>query len=268
VLIARLEELAQDRHSRNAANTALSALQNSQGSNPAILIPMDASQRAPRDRVHPMTFEVPLGELDLISLHQRVMEALTAYLNAKQNRREAYQGFDALQRSYLATLAGFGMVLSRVKEIATFHESSSVSAIKLLAHLPKPLQRLLDAIPQRFDVLNDIIKGREVISNVGAVASTSTLSRFMTAKDDNDKKALAWGILTDAKGTMHITLRDFRPHVALLHDIGRHDLTAWISQDCLDTYAQGLNKYVRELHRITQASRETNPTSPEIFYGE
>jgi hypothetical protein len=90
----------------------------------------------------------------------------------------------------------------------------------------------------------------------------------MTAKDDNDKKALAWGILTDADGVMHITLRDFRPHVGLLHDIGRRDLTAWISQDYLDTYAQGLNKYVRELHRITQASRETNPTSPEIFYGE
>jgi hypothetical protein len=60
-----------------------------------------------------------------------------------------------------------------------------VSAIKLLAHLPKPMQRLLDQIPQRFDVLNDIIKGREVFSNVGAVAADSTLTRFMTAKDDN-----------------------------------------------------------------------------------
>ena len=268
VLISRLEELAAKRDGKEAALTALDALQNSQTTNPAILIPMDASRRNPRDRVHPMSFEVPLSELDLINLHKQVTDALNAYLNAESGRREAYQHFDKLQRSYLATLASFGIVLKQIKEIAANFESSSVSAIKLLAHLPRPLQRLLDQIPQQFDVLNDVIKGREVFSNVGAVAGDSTLTRFMTAKDDNDKKSLAWGVLTDANKTMTITLRDFRPHVALLHEIGRHDLATWICQDYLDTYTLGINQFIRELHRITQASRETNPTNPETFYGE
>jgi hypothetical protein len=74
-----------------------------------------------------------------------------------------------------------------------------VGSIKLLAYMPAPLQRLLDNIPGRFDVLNDIIKGREVFSNVGAVAKTSTLTRFITAKDDNDKKTLAWGVIRRPK---------------------------------------------------------------------
>jgi hypothetical protein len=116
---------------------------------------------------------------------------------------------------------------------------------------------MLDTIPGRFEILNDIIKGREVFSNVGAVAPTSTLTRFITAKDDNEKKTLAWGIMTDAKGVMRITLRDFRPHVALLEAIGRKDLAMQIVQDYLDGYAHGLNNFIRDLQRITRTSRET-----------
>ena len=72
-------------------------------------------------------------------------------------------------------------------------ESTTAGALKLLAHLPQPIQRLLDKIPERFEVLNHLIKGREVLSNVGAVSPSSTLTRFMTAKDDNNQKQLAWG---------------------------------------------------------------------------
>ena len=117
------------------------------------------------------------------------------------------------------------------------------------------MQRLLDAVPNRFDLLNDLIKGREVFSNVGQVAPGSTLTRFSTAKDDNEKKSLAWGVLTDDQGVMHITLRDFRPHVAALIDIGHKALAVRMTQHYLETYAEGLNNYIRELRRIATASR-------------
>ena len=133
--------------------------------------------------------------------------------------------------------------------------------------MPAPLQRLLDQVPGQFDVLNDIIKGREVFSNVGAVAPNSTLTRFITAKDDNDRKTLAWGVLTDAQGVMRVSLRDFRPHVAALQTIGRRDLAVRITEDYLDAYAQGLNKYVHDLHRITRFSRETRIIKPEDTNG-
>jgi len=116
-------------------------------------------------------------------------------------------------------------------------------------------------------MLNDIIKGREVFSNVGVVAPGSTLVRFITAKDDNDRKTLAWGVVTDARGVMHIALRDFRPHVAGLFAVGRADLAHRIAQDYLDQYASGLNRYVQELHRITRASRETRLARPEKLDG-
>ena len=133
--------------------------------------------------------------------------------------------------------------------------------------MPPPLQRLLDQVPGRFDVLNDIIKGREVFSNVGAVTPTSTLSRFITAKDDNDRKTLAWGVITDAQGIMRLSLRDFRPHIAALNAIGRHDLAVRITEDYLGAYAQGLNEYVQDLHRITRFSRETHLIKPEEING-
>jgi hypothetical protein len=59
--------------------------------------------------------------------------------------------------------------------------------------------------------------------------------------------------MTDAKGVMHITLRDFRPHVAILHDIDRKDVANLIAQDYLDAYVQGLNQFVEEITRIVIA---------------
>jgi hypothetical protein len=256
-LLEELEALLDDEAARDAAQAALTALEASRQTNPAILIPVDASQRSPRDRLHPMSFEVPLADLDLLALHTQTIEALSEYQSATGDRSAVYAEFDRLQHTYLATLAGFGEVMSKAKEIANAGESASVGSIKLLAHMPTPLQQLLDKIPGRFDMLNDIIKGREVFSNVGVVAPTSTLTRFITAKDDNEKKTLAWGVVTDADGVMRISLRDFRPHVGLLIAAGERELATRLAQDYLNAYAWGFNLYIRELQRITRASRET-----------
>jgi hypothetical protein len=264
-LVAELQQLTHDAATHRAASMALAALDKRE--NPAVLIPVDASQRSSRDRLYPMTFEVPLADLDLLGLHRQVIAALDAYDQSIGDRSAPYTEFDRLQRIYLAGLAGFGQVLSRAKEIANAGESGSVGTIKLLAHMPAPLQRMLDQVPGRFDVLNDIIKGREVFSNVGAVAPSSTLTRFITAKDDNEKKTLAWGVITDARGVMRVSLRDFRPHVAALAACGRNDLAARITQDYLSTYAHGLNDFIRDLQRITRASRETRLIKLEDING-
>ncbi|MCA9957990.1 MAG: hypothetical protein KC443_03085, partial [Anaerolineales bacterium] len=249
--VQRLQTLTQNRTTQAAGRSALAALESS-SQNPAILIPVDASQRHPQDRVFPMTFEVPLTHLGLLQMHRQALEILDQSENerGRRKRRLARESFEQLQPEYLGTLAGFGEMMSRVKDIAMSGESASVGTIKLLAHLPRPLQRILNQIPSRFDVLNDMIRGREVFSNVGAVVRSSTLSRFITAKDDNEKKTLAWGVMTDAAGVMMLTLRDFRPHVAQLEAVGEMDTAVLIAQDYLDSYAYGLNRFVRDLDRI------------------
>ncbi len=254
-LVTDLKALLRETDTKPAGLAALEAVKPEQQTNPVILIPVDASRRSPRERLYPMTFDVPLKELDLLKLHTCTLAALHACEKAApQQRAMAWREFDQLQHIYLATLAGFGAVSSRAKEIALTGESASVGTIRLLAHMPQALQTLLDRIPGRFDVLNDLIKGREVFSNVGAVANNSTLTRFVTAKDDNEKKTLAWGVLTDAQGVLRLTLRDFRPHVEPLVAIGRRDLAQRMAQDYVDAYARGLNHYVRGLQHITLAS--------------
>jgi hypothetical protein len=226
--------------------------------NPAILIPMDASLKTPRDRVYPMNVEVPLADLNLLAMHAQTLNMLDAFESAqKGDRTVIFASFNRMQRNYLSTLAGFGAYLARAKEMAAQGDSPAAGAIKLMAHLPLPIQRLLDKIPERFEVLNNLIKGREVISNVGAVVPSSTLTRFMTAKDDNNQKQLAWSIITDANSVLRIHLRDFRPHVQTLLNIGRRDLANLITQDYLASYAEGFNRFIRDLSRITTASRET-----------
>jgi hypothetical protein len=260
-LESHLRVLSKERSAKYAALTTLQAIDTQGDFNPAILIPLDASPRNPRDRLYPMTFEVPLAELDLISLHARTLKALDSYhtapLGNEADRTARFGIFDNFQRNYLAALAGFGAVLSRTKEVAAKGESASIGAIKMLAHLPAPLQKLLDNVSGQFDLLNDIVKGREVFSNIGVVAPKSTLTRFSTAKDDNEKKILVWGVITDANQRIRISLRDFRPHVGLLIQAGYGNLARSLTQDYLDAYADGLNQFVSELYRITVSSRET-----------
>ena len=257
-LVSALESFAsQGRDQRNLVNSLVKSLRDACAVNPSMLIPMDASRHSPRERLYPLSLEVPLAELDLLNLHQRVLQALSDYENTSGDRSAAYAEFDQLQRTYLASLAGFGVILNKWKEIAIQGQSVSVGAIKMLANMPVGLQRMLDKMPERFEMLNNLLKGREVFSNVGAVIPTSTLTRFVTAKDDNEQKQLAWGILTDSRGVVRVSLRDFRPHVAALHAFGRADLARQITQDYLDSYADGFNQYIRDLQRITIASRRT-----------
>ena len=245
-----LNALAREEATRPAALAALEAISPQRRSNPHILIPLDASKRSPRDRLHPMTFTVPFEELNLAQLHERSLETLQRYHQGKGT----FEAFDEVRRVYLGALADFGRLFSRAKEVAALGESASVGTIKLLAHLPKRAQLMLDRIPNRFEVLNDIIKGREVYSNIGAVVPGSTLTRFMTAKDDNENKTLVWAVMTDAHSMTRITLRDFRPHVTQLAAVGYEEVANRLTQDYLDAYARGLNTYVGSLLQITLAN--------------
>jgi len=253
-VVDELNKIASEERTKPAADQALAAL-NKLDEAPATLIPIDGSRHAPKDRLYPMNFQVPLDELDLIGLHNRTIQAAERYQQAEARKDALYKEFHTLRSTYLATLAGFGTVVSHAKAIAIRKQDTSSMTIQLLAHMPKAVQNVLNTIPDSFDLLNDLLKGREVFSNVGAVAKESTLTRFITAKDDNEKKTLAWGIITDAQGAMRVSLRDFRPHVGALHAIGRPDVADFITQDYLDTYAHQLNKFVRELHLITELSK-------------
>jgi hypothetical protein len=237
----------------------LEAIERVQRSNPSILIPMDASQLSPRERLYPTTFRNPMS--DLLQWHDSTLSALRAYQNAQGDRRALYNEFDERQRTYLSMLASFGVLMRKYKDIALSGQSTSTATIRLLAFMPDSVKRLLDQIPSRFDVLNEVIKGEEVFSNVGRVARGSSLRRFITAKDDNQQKTLAWGVVTDDADVVRLSLRDFRPHVTMLHSMGNKTgmkpLADLIAQDFLDAYADGYNLFIRELRDITLASRET-----------
>ena len=224
--------------------------------NPAILIPIDARAASPRERLFPTTFRNPFT--DFSTHHQQVLAALRAYkADTPGTRGATFQAFYEAQLPYLRLIAGFGELLSRYKDVALAGYSTSTTTIQLLGHLPTPLQKLLDTIPTKFDALNEILKGEEVFSNVGRVSRGSSLRRFITAKDDNQQKTFMWGVITDDNDIVRLSLRDFRPHVTVLHQAGRPDLAQQITQDYVDAYAHGLNQYVAELREITVASRET-----------
>lgn len=222
----------------------------SQVNNPALMIPMDATATNPRERLYPTTFRNPFT--DLWVDYREASNALSNY-TASQTQAD-WAAFTNARRSLLAQLNYFGQLLRAYKKVALEGGSTSTATMKLLAHLPPYFLKLLDEIPQRIDILNEIIKGEEVFSNVGRVARGSSLSRFISAKDDNENKSLVWGVLTDDDEVMHLSLRDFRPHVAVLHKLDRIDLAEMITKDYLDAFVTGFNRFVARLLDILHAN--------------
>jgi hypothetical protein len=256
-----LRRLSADRRAgaQKAYQAAYDAVHSPRGKNPAILIPIDASRHDPRERVFPTTFWNPLTEFTRI--HDETMTALRQYNAARLDIRKAYQVFEAKQGEYLALIAGFGELLAKYKEIALSGHSPSTLSIKALAHMHPALQQLFTSLPGKFDVMNEVIKGEEVFSNIGRVAPGSTLRRFITAKDDNEQKTFCWGVITDDSGIIHLSLRDFRPYVRILHDQGYPNLASLIAQDYLDAFADGMNGFINDLREITLA----NPKPSGLF---
>ncbi len=214
-----------------------------QETNPALLIPMDASYVSPRARLYPTTFRNPLPEV--AALFTQTQARYLAYRQSAD--RSDWEAFDTSRRELLAYLQAFGDVLKALKQVTMRGESFNTATLRLLGHLPPAMQHLLDVIPQRISVLNEVIKGSEVFSNVGRVARHSTLHRFVSAKDDGATKTLVWGVLTDDRDVMHISLRDFRPFVPRLLAAGEEELAQQLAQDYLDTYVRGFNRFVRTL---------------------
>src|SRR5262249_8358632 len=127
------------------------------------------------------------------------------------------EGLDALRRFIMkrtfliSNLRAFSYILAANKSVAIRGESLNIAILKRISHLPLGLQRLLNAIPEQIPMLNEVIKGDEVYSNVGRVAKESTIRRFMSAKDDGNTKELVWGVMTDDSNRLIVTMRDFRP---------------------------------------------------------
>ncbi len=233
-----------------AYTLAMEMLAKSQANNPSIMLPMDASGLSPRERLHPTTFRNPFTQL--WAKYQSTLALLKQYQTYQTQAH--WSAFSEARYALLVQLDHFGQLLQAHKRVALEGESPSSAAMRLLAHVPDSLLKLLDEIPRRIDVLNEVIKGEEVFSNVGRVARGSSLSRFISAKDDNENKTLVWGILTDDQEVLHLTLRDFRPHVAALARIGRLDLARFMAAHYLDSFAHGFNEFVAHLLDILNAT--------------
>lgn len=252
---------------RSAVKAIDRSLQRGRVLNPALLIPVDASPTDPRERVFPITFR-NLAD-SLVWLWDDAWEAYQAYRRIEPpNTPEGVAAFRqfALRRTLLiGHLRAFSHILAANKAVAMRGDSFNIAILKLLVGLPAWLQHSLKAIPEYFPFLNEIIRGDEVYSNVGRVAEGSSLSRFMTAKDDGNTKALAWGVMTDDKGRLIVTMRDFRPHVKPLVRAGRVDLASRMAFDYVVGYTADLIGLVARLSAMLQAEEpHIDPTHDTI----
>lgn len=221
--------------------------------NPSLLIPIDASRISPKERLFPSTFRSPFPDFQL--KHNEALSAYNAMRRATFKKSESYDRFHTARTEYLSILYTFGEIMRRYREIAVQGQSMSATAIRLIAGLPGAMQRLVDGLPGHFSFINEAIKGEEVFSNVGQVTPGSSISRFSSAKDDNDKKVMVWGIMTDNNNQIYITLRDFRPPVIALARAGYDIVAQMIAQDMVESFAASLTEFMEEMNIIVGAPK-------------
>ncbi len=247
---------AQTAAERKASGAILRSLRRGRVTNPALLIPVDASLDDPQERIYPITFRNLVLADNLVWVWEDTWDAYQTYRRIEPpdtpEGQQALKAF-ALKRALLiGNLIAFSHVLDANKTVASRGESLNIAVLNLLAGLPPAFQRFLNVIPEQFPILNEVIKGDEVYSNVGRVAQGASLTRFMSAKDDGNTKALVWGVMSDDKNRLIVTLRDFRPHVKPLIQAERTDLAQLLAQDYLTTYTADLIGLVARLAAMLQ----------------
>jgi hypothetical protein len=222
--------------------------------NPALLIPVDASLGDPQAWLYPIVFR-NLSD-GLVWVWDETWEAYQTYRRIEPPDTPegiaALEVFGRRRAKLISELRGFSYFLAANKAVGQRGHSSTVAMSELLVGLPDWLQHLFNRLPENLVPLNEIIKGDEVYSNVGRVAERSSLTRFMTAKDDGNTKDLAWGIMTDDNGRMMVTMRDFRPHVRPLIEAGYIDLARSMAQDYVVSYTEDLIGLVARLTAMLQ----------------
>ena len=231
------------------------SLQRGRLTNPALLIPVDASFVEPHERIFPITFRNTADSL--VWVWDETWEAYQAYRRIDPPDTPegiaALKAFALKRTRLIGHLREFSYVLAANKEVAMRGESINVSVLQHISHLPIWLQYFLNFIPEQLPVLNEIIKGDEVYSNVGRVAKGSSITRFMSAKDDGNTKVLVWGIMSDDNNRLIVTMRDFRPHVKSLIDAGNLGLAQSLAQDYVVSYTADLIGLVARLSAMLQA---------------
>lgn len=243
-----LDDLCKKTDGKNLARMVEDMLVNLGQSNPSLLIPIDATHTNPKDRLFPSTFRNPF--VDFFPMHEELLRLLNLVGSKTTRKDEAVHLFHRARADYVSVLDAFSRVMRRYRQIAMDGQSMSTTAIRLIAGLPGSMQKMMDDIPGRFAFINEAIKGEEVFSNVGQVTPGSSISRFSSAKDDNDKKVLVWGIMTDNHNQLCITLRDFRPPVIALAQAGYETVAQAVTQDFLDRFMDDLLAFVGEVHAV------------------
>lgn len=241
---------APDKAARQLARDVIAMLKANRSANPSLLIPISAERVDPKERIFPLPFRSPFP--DFANQHHQLLRMIQP---GGEVRPEDKTAFNKMRANYLGTLNAFSILMRRYRDYAISGQSMSTMAIRLIAGLPDAMQRFADGIPGRFAFINEAIKGEEVFSNVGQVVPGSSLSRFTSAKDDNDKKVLVWGIMTDNNGQLCVSLRDFRPPVLALVRAGYREQAQQITQDFVEGYATGLERFAREIMAILKVSK-------------
>ncbi|WP_236339979.1 hypothetical protein [Paenibacillus plantiphilus] len=222
--------LSDPKEARSAARLWRQRMEKERQCPPALLIPVDVTERDPKERLY-MTSIRP------DDLPQGLLEQLAQLIHLRSARLNS---FPTIMTGINERLAEAGLIFRKKFHLALQGKSFSTKASRLFVASPYPMRDAGDWVTEQVKGLQTRVKGDELFSSLGQMPPWSTAIRFMSARSKGKTQQRVWGIMTDNRQRLMITLRDFHPLTVMLIRNGQGNLAASILQDYLNSFGDTL----------------------------
>lgn len=241
-----LASLTEPKEAQSAARLWRKRMEVERQCPPALLIPIDATERDPKERLY-MTSIRPND------LPKGLLEQLAQLLHP---RSATTNSFPTIMRGVNERLAETGLIFRKKFNLARQGRSFSTKASRLFVASPYPMRDAGDWVTEQVKGLRTRVKGDELFSNLGQMPPWSTATRFMSARSSGKAQQRVWGIMTDNRQQLMITLRDFHPFTVMLIRNGQGHLAASILQDYLNAFGDTLLLLAQRLASLLESAGE------------
>ncbi|MBI5509930.1 MAG: hypothetical protein HY903_14335 [Deltaproteobacteria bacterium] len=156
--------------------------------------------------------------------------------------------------SVATALAAFARAAEKFRSQLAAGVSPTFAAIGPLKTCPGPFRNAAHRLPLRSAAVRRGVIGDQLFSNLGQMAPGSAITRVSGARGDVGDRGIILTTLTNCRRELFISIRDFRPYVGELCDLGHPDAATVLAQDYVDGYASTTNALVKRLAEILGTS--------------
>lgn len=164
-------------------------------------------------------------------------------------KKEKVAVLDSPKKDFLRTLNQSLAYLKMLKQIVRQKQNPSSAALSVLVAFSNDTAAI-KLLPTEFGGTTIMKTPYELFSMIGDIVPVKFTSRMMPARENNVSRPLIWSVVLQLGGEYTLILRDSRQPVVDLANAGYEKEAQLITQDTLDVFVSGFNRFMEILIQI------------------